>query len=103
MATGSLSDARLEVVRGRALDGAAAVLSRGRDLTYANVAAASGVPERTLYRHFPTRADLLAALFEWANQRVGFRGEQGERPVRAEELTRMVRAAFPGFDTIAPV
>ena len=82
------------------LEGVAAVLSRGDDLTYANVAAAAAVPERTLYRHFPTREALLTAVFHWANERIGFRGEL---PANEAELSALVRRVFPGFDTLAPV
>lgn len=100
MTTGSLSDARMELVRSRALEGVAAVLARGEPLTYAAVAAAAGVPERTLYRHFPTREQLLAAVFAWANERIGFRGEL---PVDGASMVALIKRVFPGFDAIAPV
>jgi AcrR family transcriptional regulator len=100
MKAGSLSDARQELVRGRVLEGVAEVLARGDALTYANVALAAGVPERTLYRHFPTREALLSAVFAWANERIGFRGQL---PLDAEQLVALVRRVFPGFDTLAPV
>jgi AcrR family transcriptional regulator len=100
MKTVSLSEARSELVRQRALEAAAAVLGEAEPLTFAAVAARAGVPERTLYRHFPTREALLGALFEWANQRLAV---EAERPTDAEGLARLVRKAFPGFDTLAPV
>lgn len=87
-------------MRERALDGVRSVLERGDPLTFANVAEAAGVPERTLYRHFPTREALLSALFDWANQQVGF---EGERASDASGYARQVRRTFPGFDTVAPV
>ena len=59
------------VVRDRVLAGVAELLAEGRDLTYANVAAASAVAERTVYRHFPARQDLMTAVVEWVNQRAG--------------------------------
>jgi AcrR family transcriptional regulator len=77
-----------------------AVLRRGEPLTYAAVAHAAGIAERTLYRHFPTREALLAAVFEWANERIGFHGAY---PVDAAEMSALVRRAFPGFDALAPV
>jgi AcrR family transcriptional regulator len=96
----TLSDARAALVKARALEGVRSVLERGDPLTFASVAAAAGVPERTLYRHFPTREALLSALFDWANQQVGF---AGERASDASGFARQVRLAFPGFDAIAPV
>jgi AcrR family transcriptional regulator len=100
MPSGSLQDARSAAVRERVLEGVSEVLAGGDDLTFARVARAAGVPERTLYRHFPTRAALLVAVFEWANRRVGF---DGERPADRRGVTAAVRRTFPGFDEIAPV
>lgn len=100
MTSVSLSEARTELVRSRILEGMAAVLRRGDAPTFANVAATAGVPERTLYRHFPTREALLSALFEWANRRLGF---HGELPGSEEGVVALVRHAFPGFDALAPV
>ncbi len=98
--TPSLSDARSDLVRRRALEGAARVLERGEALTFAAVSAASEVPERTLYRHFPTREDLLRGLYEWVNERLAV---DGERPTDAAGMARLVRQVFPGFDAVAPV
>jgi AcrR family transcriptional regulator len=96
----SLADARSELVRVRALEGAAALLGRGEALTFAAVAAEAGVPERTLYRHFPAREALLAALYDWVNERVSV---EAQRPTDGEGLARLVRQVFPGFDALAPV
>jgi AcrR family transcriptional regulator len=100
MKTATLSSERADLVRRRALEGVAEVLRRGDDLTYANVAAAAGIAERTLYRHFPTREDLLAAVYAWANEQLGFRGTY---PTDEAGLIALVRCAFPGFDALAPV
>lgn len=96
----SLAEERTDLVRRRILEGVAEVLGRGDPLTFANVAKASGVPERTLYRYFPTREALLAAVFSWANERIGF---DGALPRTQADIVSLVRRAFPGFDTIAPV
>lgn len=46
------------------LDAAATVFARsGADATVRDVAAAAGVGMGTLYRHFPTRADLVVAVY----------------------------------------
>jgi AcrR family transcriptional regulator len=96
----SLSEARSELIRQRVLTAAAAVLAEGGPLTFAAVAGAAGVPERTLYRHYPTREALLGALFHWANERLLV---DAERPVDAEGFASLVRQTFPGFDAMAPV
>lgn len=38
------------------------------DIPIAEVARRAGVAERTVYRHFPTKADMLAALSLWARE-----------------------------------
>jgi AcrR family transcriptional regulator len=100
MPSASLSTARAELVQERVLDGVAALLAAGDDLTFTKVAEAADVPERTVYRHFPTREALLAAVFDWANRRIGF---SGELPVDGAGAITLVRRVFPGFDEIAPV
>lgn len=100
MVAASLSDERAELVRRRVLEGVAEVLGQGEALTFAAVARAAGVPERTIYRHFPTREALLAAVFVWVNQRLGL---DGERPSDAAGLARQVRQMFSGLDSMAPV
>ncbi len=42
------------------------------DLTYSNVAEAAGVQERTVFRHFPTKADLETGLWDWIIQNLTF-------------------------------
>jgi AcrR family transcriptional regulator len=96
----SLQEARAALVRDRVLEGVAEVLAAGDDLTFARVAVAAGVPERTVYRHFPTRRALLTAVYGWVNQR---RGDALERPTTAREAGELVRRAFPTFDEVAPV
>lgn len=98
MPTGSLQDARRAVVTDRVLAGVAALLADGRVLTYANVAAAAEVPERTVYRHFPTRHDLMSAVVDWVNQRAGV-----QRATTGEQATENVRHVFTTFDEVAPV
>jgi AcrR family transcriptional regulator len=100
MTSGSLQEAKSAVVRERVLEGVAEVLGGGDDLTFARVARAAGVPERTVYRHFPTREALLTAVFQWANRRIGF---DGERPADGREAAETVRRVFRAFDDIAPV
>ena len=55
----------------------AAVSERGADISLEDIARSAGVAIGTLYRHFPTRQDLLEAVFL---------DETNELKVRAEEL-----------------
>lgn len=55
----------------------AAVSERGPDISLEDIARSAGVAIGTLYRHFPTRQDLLEAVFI---------DETNELRVRAEEL-----------------
>jgi AcrR family transcriptional regulator len=96
----SLTEARTELVRKRILEGVAVVLGRGEPWTFASVAKAAGVPERTLYRYFSTREALLEGIFGWANERLGFHGDFAEDQAALQAL---VRRCFPGFDELAPV
>lgn len=96
----SVHDTRSEAVRERVLNGVAAVLAAGDTLTFTKLAKAAGVPERTVYRYFPTREALLAAVFEWSNRKIGF---DGKLPVDLTSAVALVRKVFPGFHAIAPV
>lgn len=96
----SLTDARTELVKERILEGVCKLLARGESWTFASVAKAAGVPERTVYRHFTSREALLQGIFDYANQRLGF---HGKLPTDAAELVALVRRCFPGFDALAPV
>jgi AcrR family transcriptional regulator len=100
MPQGSVADAQARVVRERVLEGVAQLLRDGEELTFARVAAAAGVSERTVYRHFANRDALMAAVFAWANERIGFAGTP---PTTAAEMTAMVQQVFAGFDAVAPV
>lgn len=100
MSTVSLQAARQAVVRDRVLEGVAQLLASGQELTFAKVAAAADVPERTVYRHFPTREALMSAVYDWANRRIGF---DQQRATTGAEAIDLVRRTFPAFDEMAPV
>lgn len=95
-----MADARADLVRTRVIEGVVSLLSAGRPLTFKEVAQEAGVPERTVYRHFPTRADLLAAVFAWTNEQIG---HDGPRPTDEAGVVALARDAFRGFDDLAPV
>jgi AcrR family transcriptional regulator len=96
----TVRDVRAEAVRDRVIAGACELIAAGDAVTFSKVAAAADVPERTVYRYFPARDDLMAALYHHVNARIGF---DGELPTTAGAMTAMVAKAFPGFDTVAPV
>jgi TetR/AcrR family transcriptional repressor of mexCD-oprJ operon len=77
------------------LDAAATILAeRGEMASLADVARAAGVARSTLYRYFPTRDTLLAALAESGANEVGSRiaeAVDGDIPV-PEALARLTRA-----------
>jgi AcrR family transcriptional regulator len=95
-----VQELKAAAVRDRVLAGVSDLIAAGADVTFAKAAAATGVPERTIYRHFPTRDALMAALFEYTNRRIGF---EGELPTTPDAMTAMIHRVFPGFDTVAPV
>jgi AcrR family transcriptional regulator len=96
----SLREAKADLVRTRVVEAVVALLDSGRSLTFKDVAAEAGVPERTVYRYFPTRAALLAAVFDWTNEQIG---HEGPRPTTQAGLVALVRKAFRGFDDRASV
>ncbi|PWR20071.1 TetR/AcrR family transcriptional regulator [Zavarzinia compransoris] len=71
------------------------VEERGLDaLSFAAVAERAGVQERTVYRHFPTRGELLAAFWTWVNDQAGIAGF----PDSEAALRRLPPAVFARFD-----
>ena len=100
MTTVSLQDARQAVVRDRVLEGVATLLRAGEDLTFAKVAVAADVPERTVYRHFPTGRRCSRRCTSGPTSR---RASNGARATNAEEAIAAVRRAFPAFDELAPI
>jgi len=54
---------------------------RGADVALDEIARAAGVANATLYRHFPTRAELIVAVYAEEVDELGRAGERlGERP-----------------------
>jgi AcrR family transcriptional regulator len=108
----SLREQNAAATRGRILSAVADVIERGEveELTVPDVAAASGISLRTVYRYYPTREELLEAAGHWIGDelmghrypgtldevaeayRVGVR-EFAERPglVRALALSQLGR------------
>jgi AcrR family transcriptional regulator len=100
MTSTAVQEAKSEVVRGRVLDTVCDLIASGADVTFTKLAAAAGIPERTIYRYFPNRQALIDAVFGHVNRRIGFDGDPPRTPA---EMTAMVRQVFPGFDSVAPI
>jgi AcrR family transcriptional regulator len=71
-----LRDEQLEATRVRIVEGVARVLARGVvELSVPAVAKEAGVSVATVYRHFPTKSDLVRGLTEHVADLVGTRME----------------------------
>ena len=87
------------LTRERILDAAIAGLKEGdlEDLTIAKVAKDAGVTERTIYRHFQTREDLIKAVWPRMGARLGIAG----LPQDVESLLTAPSRIYPRFDAEA--
>ena len=95
-----LRESQAAATRERIVEACVALMQRGADLTYAAVAAAAEVQERTVYRHFPRKEDLEAALWGWIVAHL----THADFAARTEEqLVAAMRESFAGFDADAPL
>lgn len=95
-----LRQAQAAATRARILAACASLMQSGADLTYSAVAQAADVQERTVYRHFPAKADLQTGLWEWITSRLT---HTDFAPRATDELVADMRSAFAGFDASAPL
>lgn len=87
-----------EETRARILDATLRVMARGvASLSIPAVAREAGVSVPTIYRHFGSKAALLAALHAHIGRRVGL--DQVRDPSSLDELHAFVQAMFEGLDT----
>jgi len=91
----SLRQHYMAQTRERILDAAMAALQKEslEALTIAQVAKDAGITDRTIYRHFQTREDLLKAVWGRMQSRVGL----GGYPQTVEALLAAPGALFPRF------
>lgn len=81
------------------LDALVQVLAGGlADLSMPAIAREAGLSVRTIYRHFPTKRDLLIALGEHMDQRAGYQWEPVPRS--PEDLSQTIRDAYRQADTL---
>lgn len=66
-------------------------------ITFKSVAAKAGVTEMTVYRHYPTRADLLHCMWQQMNRELG---PGVTMPTSITELLAQHAELFTGFDRI---
>jgi AcrR family transcriptional regulator len=92
-----IREAHRDLTQGRILDAAIELLRHAdlESLTMSTVAAQAGVTERTVYRHFATRDELLAAVWPALQERVKSRGF----PLTAKALVAQPLSIFKNFDT----
>lgn len=95
-----MRQAQAELTREKIQRAIAEILDAGgalESITFKAVAQQAGVTEMTVYRHFPTRQDLLQGLWEHLNRQMD---PAVGMPVRAQELRDQHRSLFAGFDKI---
>src|SRR5262245_46217747 len=97
----TLRDAHKDLTRERILAAAIDCLNDEEleAITIEDVAARAGITKRTIYRHFATREDLLAATWPEMQRRVGSRGF----PSTARDAVQKPLELFPSFDPMAGV
>jgi AcrR family transcriptional regulator len=97
--TGTLKDRQLALTRQLILDAAVEQLESGafHDLTMRSVAKRANLAERTLFRHFATREELLDALAAEVSARL----ELPALPGSAIELPAVPRALYRAFEARA--
>ncbi len=91
-----IREAHRDLTQARIIDAALELLRAGdlESLTMAAVAAQAGVTDRTVYRHFATRDELLAAVWPALQERVKSRGF----PLTARALIAQPLGLFKNFD-----
>lgn len=91
-----LRAAQKEETRRRILDAAGRLIETQSPagLSFGAIAREAGVQERTVYRHFPTKDALMAALWQWLDPRIGARSF----PASEADLVALPLSVFPAFD-----
>jgi AcrR family transcriptional regulator len=85
-----------EATRSRILDAVAQLMSDPRqpELTFSALAQRAQVSERTVYRHFASKDELLEAFWVYINEQLGM----AHYPETVEELLGVLPSVYTGFD-----
>lgn len=96
-----LRDEQKEATRQRILEAAHTLMAEHglEQLSFAAVAKAAGVQERTVYRHFPNKDVLFEAFWAWINPRLGV----PPAPVSEAQLIESLPRVYAGFDAQEPL
>ena len=91
-----LRDEQKEATRQRILDAALKLMeTKGlQEFSFAAIAKAAGVQERTVYRHFPNKGELLKGIWLWFQSRVRY----GPIPSTEPELLSQPLRTFAAMD-----
>jgi AcrR family transcriptional regulator len=92
----SLRDEQAAAARARILSAVAELIERGEpeELTMPDVAAASGISLRTIYRYYPTREELIEAAGRW----IGNELLRHPYPRTLDEVADLFEVGCPDFD-----
>jgi AcrR family transcriptional regulator len=66
-------------------------------VTFAEVARVAGITMRTIFRHFPTREELLSAFWKWQLEKTG--GQRILGPASIESLLQTIKEFFESLDS----
>ncbi|HET7684932.1 MAG TPA: helix-turn-helix domain-containing protein [Candidatus Limnocylindria bacterium] len=98
----ALRESQAEETRVRILDATLRVMAQGlASLSVPAVAREAGVSVPTIYRHFRTKPDLLAAVYPHAARRAGLDAIADPRSL--DELRPMIRAVIERLDALDDV
>lgn len=92
-ARASLREDQQALTRTRMLEAAAELLADDEDLAFRAIAARAGVSVPTVYRHFATPEELISALLEHLERRLGVQ----RHPRTLEEYAAMLPELFAAF------
>ena len=93
-----LRSQQADATRSRILDAAIRVMARGiASLSIPEVAREAGVSVPTVYRHFGTKEDLLAAVYPHVTRRIGL--DKVPDPLTLDDLRDGIRAVFEKVDS----
>jgi AcrR family transcriptional regulator len=92
-ASPTLRDRQVAATRAEILDVGMRIIAGGGVLSHESIAEQAHIGVRTVYRHFPDRAQLLQGLWELTREKTNTRF-----PAHEEDIAPLVRTAFRSFD-----